>query len=112
MAKRTFQKTSQLRPKERLKNIGLSIGCGACGTFRVFKVDEVLQLIKERETAGHVIESRCEKCNTLIEVIIGWIDATKLGYSYRRTAEFPVTEHITVVSDENGLKRPTTEHIT
>lgn len=100
---RTFQKTSQLRPQRQLKHLGLMVGCGNCPAFRVFKIDTVLELIKNRDAAGHLIETECEECGNMIAVAIGWIDATEPGYSYRKM-EFPVQEYVTVVSDESGLK--------
>lgn len=99
----TFQKTSLALPSSENRNLGLMVGCGNCATIRVFKVDEGLRALKEKATAGFLIETKCEKCGHLIMVSIAWING-KPGYSHRKLPFWP-GDNVETVSDENGLRR-------
>lgn len=100
---RTYQRTSTIAPQGGNRNLGLMVACGNCPAARIFKIDAVFEALKNRETAGFIIETECEKCGHLIAVTIGWIDVEKPGYSYRKM-EFSPEESVVTVSDENGLK--------
>ena len=102
MKETTRQKLSVALPKEHNKDIGLMIGCGNCPAIRVFKIGRHLKMIQNRESAGMIIETECEKCGHLIAVTIGWIDATKTGYSYRKM-DGTIVNKANVVIDKNGL---------
>jgi len=104
---RTYQKTSEEKPKPECRNLGIMVVCGNCSAIRTFKIDSALELLKNRYSAGFTIETECEVCGHFIEVTIVWIDATKPGYTYRNLP-FPATEQVVTVSDENGLKNPRT----
>lgn len=103
---KTHQKTSEEHPKPECKNLGILVGCGNCPAVRTFKIDSALELLKNRYSAGFIIETECEECGHLIAVTIAWIDATKPGYTYRKLP-FSATEQVVTVSDDNGLKRLT-----
>jgi len=102
---RTYQKTSEEHPKPECKNLAIMVGCGNCSAIRVFKIDSALELMKNRFSAGFIIETECEVCGHLIAATIAWIDATKPGYTYRKMP-FSATEQVVTVSDENGLRSP------
>ena len=107
---KTFQKTSQAKPKPECRNLAIMVGCGNCSAVRIFKVDTALELLRNRYTAGFIIETECEECGHLIAATIAWIDGTKPGYSYRKMP-FSATEQVVTVSDENGLRSIEDEHI-
>ncbi len=100
---RTYQKTSEEHPKPECKNLGIMVGCGNCAAVRIFKIDTALKLLKNRYSAGFIIETECEECGHLIAATIAWIDASKPGYTYRKMP-FSATEEVVTVSDENGLR--------
>ena len=102
MKKITRQKLSMALPRTENLNMGLMIGCGNCPAIRVFKIDANLKLIQNRDSAGMTIETECEKCGHFISVTIGWIDATRKGYSYRKM-DGAIVHEANVVVDENGL---------
>ncbi len=98
----TFQKTSLTPPRPMNRNLGLMVGCGNCGTLRMFKIDDALEALKERKTAGFLIETKCEKCGHYIAATIAWINL-KPGFSYRKLPFWP-GDNVMIQSDENGLK--------
>ena len=101
---RTYQKTSEEHPNPECRNLAIMVGCGNCLAIRVLKIGSALELLRNRHSAGFIIETECEECGHLIAATIAWIDATKPGYTYRRLP-FSAEEVITV-SDEDGLKGP------
>ena len=101
---KTRQKTSEEHPKPECRNLAIMVGCGNCAAIRTFKIDSALELLKNRYSAGFIIETQCEKCGHLIATTIAWIDARKPGYTYRKLP-FSATEQVITISDENGLKR-------
>jgi len=109
MAK-TRQKTSGEHPGPECRNLGIMVACGNCSAVRIFKVDTALELLRNRYTAGFIIETECEECGHLIAATIAWIDATKPGYSYRKLP-FSATEQVVTVSDNNGLRSIKEEYI-
>ena len=100
---KTHQKTSTAVPDSENRNVGIMIGCGNCAAIRVFKIDAALEEVMNRQSAGFVIETECEECGHLIAIAIGWINAQKSRYSFRKM-ELSLTH---VVSDEGGLSRKT-----
>lgn len=104
MKVKTQQITSVALPSQKNRDIGLMVGCVNCCTARVFKVNEVLKLLMNRKSAGHMIGTQCEKCGHLISVGVFWIDAQKPGYSHRKI-EFSHEENVQIVSDESGLSQ-------
>lgn len=100
---KTYQKASTLPPVEKDKNIGILIGCANCSVARVFNITNTLKEIEDRRSSNFLIETVCEKCGHLIGVAIGWIDASKEGYSYRKMS-LPPAEFMTNVVDDNGLR--------
>lgn len=101
---KTFQKTSKEKPKPECKNLAIMIACVNCPAVRIFKIDSAVESLRNRETAGFIIETKCEECGHLISATIAWIDATKPGYSYRKLP-FSATKQVVTVADDNGLKR-------
>lgn len=99
MKPKTYQKTSTIAPSPGNRNVGIMIGCGNCPAIRTFKIDAALKAVLDRQSEGFVIETKCEECGHLIAAAVGWMDANKPGYSYRKM-ELALTE---IVSDENGL---------
>lgn len=102
--KKTYQKMSTVLPKDKNKNLGLMIVCGNCSAMRVFKIDDTLRVLQNRATAGQIFETECEECGHSIAVIIGWIDASKFGYSHRGM-EFSTSDNVAIVSDDGGLTK-------
>lgn len=100
---KTYQKASTAVPDSKNRNLGIMIGCGNCAAIRVFKIDATLEEVENRQSAGFVIETECEECGHLISAAIGWINAQKPRYSYRKM-ELSLT---LLVSDENGLSQKT-----
>lgn len=103
MKPKTYQKTSTTTPDSENRDVGMMIGCGNCPAIRIFKIDAALEAVINRQSEGFAIETECEECGHLIAVAIGWINAKKRGYSYRKM-ELSLTN---IVSDENGLSRKT-----
>lgn len=100
---KTYQKASTAAPDSENHDVGIMIGCGNCAAIRVFKIDAALEEVMDRQSAGFVIETECEECGHLIAIAIGWINARKSRYSFRKM-ELSLTH---VVSDESGLSRKT-----
>ena len=98
----TRQKLSVVSPKVQNQNMGLMIGCGNCPAIRIFKIDQNLEEIQRRRSAGMIIETECEKCGHLIAITIGWINANEKGYSYRQM-DGVIVHEANVVIDESGL---------
>ena len=100
---RSKQRTAELPPANNETRQGLMLGCGNCGSFRVFKVQDNMGLVGSRKASGFLIQTECENCQHKIAAWLGWIDDAAAGYSYRAVNR-AVLEPGTTVEDENGLK--------
>lgn len=102
---KTNQFESFGKPLEENQDIGLTIACLECGTLRTFKIDQNLTLLNSKLTDSCGIKTECEKCGHKIAVIFSWINASKVGYSYR-VLDIDINAPTNEVRDENGLTNP------
>ncbi len=100
---KTIQKLSIVEPKNENQDLAIMIGCGNCPASRTFKINDNMRGVLDRKNAGFSIYTECEKCKSLIAVVIGWINARE-GYSYRAWDSRIIDKKSSVsVVDKNGL---------